>query len=166
MTVQDFFDLLSSSPAVVLSFLLSVPLCSLLANYLSGPLGGNAPWKYLYSLFVYLTCIPGIFALTLLLYLFLFENVSILELDIILHILPPVTMLVTLLIIRKNVSLDLIPGFDKITAFLTIILVVFILLWVLDRTRLWVVTFLPLPVAILLFFLLLGAFLWGWRRLK
>lgn len=166
MTVQDFFDHLSGQPLAVFTFLLMVPISSLLTNFLSGSSGGRSPWKYLYSLLIYLACIPGIFALTLLFYLFLFENINILELDIILNILPPVSMIATILIIRKNVNLDLIPGFDKITAFLTIILVVFIFLWILDRTRLWVVTFLPLSAALLIFFLLLAALLWGWHRIK
>jgi len=165
MTVQDFFDLLASYPAAILAFLFCVPASALLANYLSGSQPGRSPWKYLYSLLIYLACIPGIFGLTLLAYRFLFDRIDVMQLDILLHILPVVTMLATILIIRKKVNLDLIPGFDKITAFLTIILIIFILLWVLDRTRLWVITFLPLPIALLMFFAMLVALLWAWRKM-
>lgn len=166
MTLQEFFDYLSTTPELTLTFLLCVPLSAILANYLSGLSAAQSPWKYLYSALIYLACIPGVFVLTLILYLFLFENTSILDLDIIVHILPVFTMTATILIIRRKINLDLVPGFDKITGLLAIILVVLIILWVLDRTRLWVVTFLPLPVALLILGVLIVALLWGWRKLS
>jgi hypothetical protein len=166
MTVQEFFDLLAANSVAVLTFFFCLPFSALLSNYLSGASAASAPWKYLYSGLIYLVSIPGLFALTLLFYLFLFERVNVMELDIVLHILPIVSMIATILIIQKKVSLDLIPGFDKITGFLTVITVVLIVLWVLDRTRLWVVTFLPLPFALLIFAVLLVLFLWGWRRIS
>ncbi|TVR87257.1 MAG: hypothetical protein EA411_08605 [Saprospirales bacterium] len=165
MTVQEFFELLSHYPAAVLAFFLCIPASTLLANYLSGTRAADSPWKYLYSVLIYLACVPGIFSMTLMAYQFLFETLGVMQLDIILHILPLVSMILTILIIRKKVNLDLIPGFDKITAFLTVIFVVFVLLWVLDRTRLWVITFLPLPVALLIFFAMLVALIWAWRKL-
>nr|MBS0037216.1 hypothetical protein [Saprospiraceae bacterium] len=164
MTLQDFFDVLAGNATAVFTFLISVPFSALLANYLSGPSAAGTPWKYLYSGLIYLACIPGIFVFTLVLYLFLFEKVSILDLDIIHHLLPMITMAATILIIKKKVNLDLIPGFGKITALLVMIMVVLIILWVLDRTRIWVITFLPLPFALLIFVVLLLFLLWGWRR--
>lgn len=164
MTLQEFFDFLANNTLAVFTFIICVPLTSLLANYLSGKSAASSPWKYLYSGLIYLAVIPGMFVLTLLLYLFLFEKINILELDIILHILPIFTMIITLITIRKKVNLDLIPGFGKLSGLLSMILVVMLLLWILDRTRLWVVTFLPFQIAILIFAVLLLIFLWGWRR--
>jgi len=166
MTLQDLFDLLSENTIVVFTFIICVPLTALLANYLSGKSAASAPWNYLYSGLIYLAAIPGIFVLTLLAYLFLFERINVLELDIFLHILPIFSMIATLMIIRKKVNLDLIPGFGKLSALLSMILVVLIILWVLDRTRLWVVTFLPFQFALLIFAVLLIVFLWGWRRVS
>lgn len=166
MTLQEFFDLLANNTLPVFTFIICVPLTALFANYLSGKSAASTPWKYLYSGLIYLAAIPGIFVLTLLFYLFLFEKVKVLELDVVLHILPIITMIATLIIIRKKVNLDLIPGFDKLSGLLSMILVVLMLLWVLDRTRLWVVTLLPLSAAAFIFAVLLVIFLWGWKRLS
>lgn len=115
MTLQEFFDLLNNNTLVVFTFIICVPLTALLANYLSGKSAASAPWKYLYSGLIYLAAIPGIFVVTLLAYLFLFERVNVMELDIFIHILPIFTMIATLMIIRKKVNLDLIPGFGKLS---------------------------------------------------
>ncbi len=166
MTLQEFFDLLNNNTLVVFTFIICVPLTALLANYLSGKSAASAPWKYLYSGLIYLAAIPGIFVVTLLAYLFLFERVNVMELDIFIHILPIFTMIATLMIIRKKVNLDLIPGFGKLSGLLSMILVVLLILWILDRTRLWVVTFLPFQFALVIFAVLLIVFMWGWRRVS
>ena len=109
-----------------------------------------APWKYLYTALIYLACVPGIFALTLSAYLFLFEHRSIMQTNIYTQILPLVSMVVTIWLVRKNVDLDLVPGFGKLSGLLLLIAVVLVLMWILDRTRIFALTYIPLPLAILI----------------
>ena len=100
MTLLDFFKLLGENPSYMLGYFGLIPLTALLAGLLGSGEGHISPWKYLYSALVYLVCIPGIFAFTLNIYLFLFERSqrSILGSDIFSQILPVISMILTLFI--------------------------------------------------------------------
>jgi len=165
MTLQDFFNLLSANPIWVLSYFLLIPFTALLAGILGKGEGHLEPWTYLYSTLIYLVCIPGIFAVTLSVYAFVFERRSIFETDMYNQVLPIFSMVLTLFLIRKNVDLNYIPGFDKITGLIMMIFALFSIFWVLDKTRIWVVSFLPFWQGILIFVGLLLAVRWGWGRM-
>ena len=165
MTLQDFFNLLSENPVWLLAYFTLIPFTALLAGILGKGEGHLSPWTILYSTLIYLVCIPGVFAVTLSIYLFLFERRSIMETDMFTQIIPILSMVVTLLLIRRNVSLDLIPGFDKITGFIFMILAVFAFFWVLDKTRIFIVSFLPFWQGILIFIGLFLVMKWGWGRM-
>jgi hypothetical protein len=74
-------------------------------------------------------------------------------------------MLATILIVRRTVDLDRIPGFDKITGLMLIMFAVFAILWVLDKTHIWVVSYLPFWQGILIFAALLLLIRFGWSKL-
>ncbi|MBK7224711.1 MAG: hypothetical protein IPH96_04535 [Saprospiraceae bacterium] len=59
-------------------------------------------------------------------------------------------MIVTLYIIKSNVDLDYIPGFDKLSGLMTIIGILLTLMWILDRTHFFVFASMPFPVVILI----------------
>jgi hypothetical protein len=166
MTLGDFFRICSENPGILLFYMIAVPLTALLAWIFGRGEGHISPWKYLYSFLVYLTCIPGIFAITLSIYLVLFEQRSILETNIFTQIVPVISMVVTLVLIRRNVSLDDVPGFGKLSGLIMIITAVIALLWILDRMRIFAITFIPF-IWIVVFFLLMMLFvIIGIRRLK
>ena len=127
MTLQEFFDLLAESPILILSYFLLIPITAAVAGFMGKGEGHLSPWKYLYSSLVYLVCVPGILAISLNIYVFLFENQSIFKSDIFTQILPIFAMVVTLLIIRKNVPLDRIPGFEKLSGLFMLIFAVLFL---------------------------------------
>ncbi len=165
MTLQEFFNLLAANPLWILAYFILIPLAAFLVGIPGKGEGNEEPWKYIYSTLIYLVCIPGIFAVTLSVYVFIFERRSIYDTDIFTQILPILSMIVTLLLIRRNVDLDLIPGFEKITGFITMIAAVFAFMWVLDKTRIWIVSFLPFWQGILIFIGLLLAVRWGWKQM-
>ncbi len=165
MTLQEFFNELSRHPIWILAYFTLIPIAALLTGSVSKAEGHLDPWKRIYSILIYLASVPGVFAVTLTVYIFIFERRSILQTDIYTEILPIASMVVTLLLIRRNVNLDLIPGFDKLTGLITMIAAVFIFLWVLEKTRIWIVSFLPFWQGILIFIGLLMAVRWGWRRM-
>ncbi|HHB77976.1 MAG TPA: hypothetical protein ENK85_01930 [Saprospiraceae bacterium] len=165
MSLKEFFDLLGQMPSLVLSFFLLVPLTALLAWLLGRGEGHLTPWKYLYSFLVFLICIPGVFAVTLDLYLFLFEKQSIMEANIYTQILPILSMGLTLMLIRQNVSFDDVPGFGKIGGLITLISIVLIFMWFVDRTRIYVFSYMPFQTVLLIFAGLLIAARWGTKRL-
>lgn len=165
MNLQDFFDLLSDNPVWLLAYFLLIPFTAFLAGVLGKGEGHLSPWTYLYSTLIYLVCIPGVFAVTLTVYLFLFERRSIMQTSIFNQVLPILSMMVTLFLIRRNVSLDRIPGFDKITGFIFLMMALFAFLWVMDKTRIWVVSYLPFWQGILIFIGLFLVMKWGWGKM-
>lgn len=166
MTLGDFFRICSENPAFLMFYMIAVPLTALLAWMFGKGEGHISPWKYLYSVLVYLTCIPGIFAVTLSIYMFLFERRSILDTNIYTQIVPVISMIVTLILIRRNVSLDVVPGFGKLSGLLLIITAVIVLFWILDRMRIFAITFIPFIWIIVLFLVIVLVAIIGVRRLK
>ncbi|MCB0518754.1 MAG: hypothetical protein H6577_03870 [Lewinellaceae bacterium] len=165
MTLQAFFDLLSAHPAWILAFFILLPMTALLLGWIAKGAEYESPWSYAYSTLIYLACVPGIFAVTLSVYVFVFERRSIFQTDIYTQVLPIVSMIATLLIIRRTVDLDSIPGFDKITGLIVVIFAVFSIFWVLDKTHIWVVSYLPFWQGVLIFIGLLIAIRYGWTKM-
>ncbi len=166
MTLGDFFRICSENPGLLMFYMIAVPLTALLAWIFGRGEGHISPWKYLYSVLVYLTCIPGIFAITLSIYLFLFEHRSILDTNIYTQIVPVISMIVTLILIRRNVSLDVVPGFGKLSGLLMMITAVIVLLWILDRMRIFAITFIPFIWIVVLFLIIMLVAIVGIKRMK
>ncbi|MGB3081078.1 MAG: hypothetical protein WBB31_18500 [Saprospiraceae bacterium] len=165
MTLGEFFQWTALHPALLLIYFVGVPLIALLAGVFSGGEGHLSPWKYLYSTLIYLVSLPGIFAVTLSIYFFLFERRSILDMNLFTQVLPVLSMAATVLIIRRQVNLDLIPGFDKISGLILILATLICLMWIIDKTQIYSITFMPFYVVILI--LLAGFFVvrMGLRKL-
>ena len=165
MTLQEFFRMLGDNPSYILLYFGLIPVTALLAWLLGSGEGHLSPWKYLYSALIYLVCIPGIFALTLNIYLFLFERRSVMESDVFSQILPVFSMVGTLLIIRRNVTFAAIPGFNNLSGLVTMITATFAFMWLIDRTRIYVFTTVPFWQVIVIFFALFMIVRFGWSRL-
>lgn len=165
MTLQEFFELLAQNPQFILAFFGLIPFTALVAGILGKGEGHLAPWSYLYSTLIYLVAIPGIFAITLNVYLFIFERRSIMQTDIYTQILPILSMVITLLLIKRNVDLDLIPGFGKLSGLIMMILSVFVILWIIEKTHIFAITFIPFQYFLLFFVGLLVIVRLGWNKL-
>ncbi len=164
MTLREFFNLVAENPFFLLVFFLMLPFTAILAGWLGRHEGHLSPWKYLYAALVYGVSVPGIFALTLNIYLFLFERQSIWDLDLYTQVLPILSMVTTLLIIKKNVPLEAVPGFGRLSGLLVVIFVTLSILWFIDRTHIIVFSYLPISQAFLIFLALLLALMFGVRR--
>jgi len=102
MTLRDFFQLCADNPIIIFAFFLLVPFTALLAGILGKGEGHITPWKYLYSTLLYLVCVPGIFAITLNIYMFLFERGgSVMDMNLYTQVLPILSMVATILLVRK-----------------------------------------------------------------
>lgn len=162
MTLGQFFETVSAQPSIVLFYFFSLPFTAFLAIIFGKNEGHLSPWKYLYTILVYFACIPGIFALTLNAYLFLFERQPIMQMNIYTQILPIICMLITLWLIRKNVNLNDVPGFDKIGSLIFIITILISMMWILEKTHIFVFTYMPFYQFVLIFigFLVIIRFTW------
>lgn len=165
MTLKEFFNMLAGQPLLLLAFFVMIPITAVIAGVMGKGEGHLSPWKYLYATLIYLICVPGIFSITLNIYLFLFEKQSVFNADLFTQILPVFSMLATLMIIRNNVSLEAIPGFEKLSGLFMAIFATLILMWVFDRTRIFAVTFIPFQYVILLFIALFLVIRFGLSRM-
>lgn len=150
MTLGEFFTWTGQHPTFLLIYFLGVPLIALLAGLFNKGEGHLSPWKYLYSILIYMVSLPGIFAVTLSIYFFLFERRSIMDTNLLTQVLPVLSMAATILLIRKQVDLDLVPGFDKISGLILIISALMALMWIIDKTHIYSITFMPFYVVILI----------------
>ncbi|MEM9548954.1 MAG: hypothetical protein AAGA77_23410 [Bacteroidota bacterium] len=165
MTLGEFLKALSDNPSVLCFLYVAVPLTALLASIFGKNEGIRSPWKELYTVLVYVTAIPGIFAITLNVYLFLFERQPILETNIFTQILPILSMALTLWLVRRNISFDDIPGFDKLGGLLLILAAVIIFMWIMEKTHIFAITIIPFSYFILLFIALLVLIRVGWKKM-
>lgn len=164
MTLKEFFDLLAGSPGYLLAFFLLIPFTAVLSCWLGKGEGHETPWRYLYSALIYLSAIPGVFSVTLSIYLFLFEKQSIFQTDIYTQILPVLSMVITLFVISRNADLKTIPGFEKISGLVAMLTGVMAVMWLLEKTRIFAVTIIPFQWFIVLFLIILIVVRLGWSK--
>lgn len=163
MTLQELFEYFSDRPNFVLGYFLLIPVLAAVAGALDKDQGHYFPWNYIYAVLIYLVCIPGIFAFTLNIYLFLFERRNIMATDLYTQVLPIVSMVITLWIIRKNVVLDFIPGFDRLSGLIMLITAALALMWLIDRFRVIAFTQIRFPYVVLFLLGLIFVMRYGWR---
>lgn len=165
MTLRDLLEIASNNPAGPLAFFMLSPLTAGLALVMGRGEGSQSPWKWLYSVLVYLACVPGVFSVALSVYFFLFERRPLFDADVFVQILPVVSMLLTLWLIRQNVAFSEIPGFEKISTLVSTIGMVILLMFIVDRTHIIAFTYVPIQTLLLIFFGLILAIRFGAKRL-
>ncbi len=151
MTLGDFFTWIGDHPLEMSTYYVGLPIVAILLWFISKDEGHLKPWNYIYSILVYASCIPGIVAVSLSIYFFLFERQSLLNAELFVQIVPVISMLATLFFIKRNVEFCDIPGFDKISGFMILIFAVTSFMWILDKTHIIAISIIPFYVVILLF---------------
>jgi len=165
MTLGECFQAIGENPSTTLFYFLAIPFVATLAWYFGKDEGNQAPWNFLYSFLVYLVTIPGIFAITLNIYLFLFERQSVFDANIYTQILPIISMIATLYIIRRNICFEDIPGFGKLSGLVMILTALIAFMWVLEKTHIIAITFLPAQWFLFGFIAVLVIIRLGWSKM-
>lgn len=139
MTIREFISLADNHPMVLCAaFVLPIMLawiCSLLHGR---DRGGHSPWKYFYSVLVYSVCVPGLFSSVVTAYTLFFSRENLLDVNLLVYFVPVVSMIATLVIIRKQVSFDDVPGFDRLSGLMVMIGCSFGVMLAIDKTRIFV----------------------------
>ncbi|KQS28137.1 hypothetical protein [Dyadobacter sp. Leaf189] len=165
MTLTQLFQYISSNPWPAVAFFALMPVLAWLIGELANGSRDVQFWSYVYAVLVYAVSIPGIFAFTLNIYLFLFERQSIWQANIILQFLPIISLALTLMLIKRKIPFALIPGFGKISGLLTLIAALIGLMWFFDRLHLVAWTYVPFSVILIGFVLTLLAIRFAWSKL-
>lgn len=164
MTLQELFQRIGQNPDFLFFYFFMIPLTALLISIFGKNEGHLSPWKYVYSALIYLVSIPGIFAVALNIYFFLFQKGDVMQTDVYMQILPILVLLVTIWLIRRNVDLKAIPGFDTLSGLWVMLFATMALMFFLDRTRIMVFTYLPFQYLLGIFAVLFILIYLGWRR--
>lgn len=166
MTLGDFLSLISANPAIIIFYYIALPLTAFLAGIFGKGEGHSSPWKYLYSVLVYLACIPGIFAVSLCVYKFLFERQSVMDTNIYTEILPVFCMVLTLWLVRRNVEFSEIPGFGKLSGLILLLGALIAIMWIMEKTHILVISIMPFHYFFIAFVILLILVRLGWKKLS
>ena len=150
MTLGELIEFLGQNPYYPLFFFFAVPFGAFLANKLGEGEGHLNPWCSFYTSLIYLSVIPGIFSILLNFHHLLFEKTSIYEVNIMVRVLPIISMALTLYLIKQNVSFDQIPGFGKLTGFVSAMAGVMVIFYILNKARLLIFTYIPFIWLVLL----------------
>lgn len=100
--------------------------------------GGKKPWNYIYTLLIYLACIPGMFSAVITAYTLFFSRENLLDSNAVIYFFPIITMLMTLMAIRQNISFDAIPGFDRIYGLMILLAITFIIVLFVAKVRIFI----------------------------
>jgi hypothetical protein len=157
VTARDLLELVGRHPLALAGLFVVLPAAVLVLGVLHGAGGGGrAPWRFFYAVIVYLACVPGIGAAVITAYTLFFTRENLLDKNLLVYVVPIVSMALTLLLIRKRVPFDDIPGFHRIWGLMTLIAVTFVILLVIHKTFIGI--FFAAPIAALF---TLGAFLFA-----
>ncbi|CAG4998114.1 hypothetical protein DYBT9275_01930 [Dyadobacter sp. CECT 9275] len=165
MTLSQLFLSISENPWPLVLYFVAIPLAAWLVGIVATGSRDVRFWSYIYAVLIYAISLPGVFAVTLNVYLFLFERQSIWQANIILQFLPVVSMAITLMLIKSKIPFSLIPGFGKISGFLTLITALIGIMWLLDRIHLVSFTYVPFSAILIGFVLTLLAIRFAWSKL-
>ena len=140
MTIQALIaDLERVPPLYLLIAFLAPPLITWVFSLTHGQGAAmRSPLKYIYSALVYLVCVPGILAGVLVAYSVFFIRQNLLTVNVFVYFLPVLAMIGTLIIIGRKVSWHRLPGVDRLSALITILVITFGATLAIQKTRIWI----------------------------
>lgn len=140
MTISELSTELSEYNTVFIVYLIAVPLFTFLYQYVhKRGYGIYTPHKYIYAILIYLTSIPGIFGSILTGYTLFILKGNLLHVNLFVYFLPIISMVVTIIFMKKVVDLDRIPGFEKLWGLCVMLSMTFILTLIILNTRIFLV---------------------------
>lgn len=163
MTIQELSQSISHNPTPVYLYFALIPAIAFGMGLIDKDNRPASPWRYIYSVLIYLSCIPGILGLMLTISSFLFRGGG--QAHIETHYLPLISMIITLVVISKEVDLRYIPGFDKLSALMLIIGITFIILYILNRMHFMVFFTGSVQGLMISFAVMFGILYFAWNRL-
>lgn len=148
-----------NNPIIWFIFFASLPLIAFITGFFHRRTRGEqTQLRYVYSVLTYVSTIPGTLSMSLIGYSIFFTRSNLLDVNAIAYFLPLLSMLVTLLVIGKQAEFSELPGFDKLSGLIVLLLVTFGIVLLIFKTRIFIGIFASmkhvLVFAVLVYFLL------------
>ncbi|TBR21095.1 hypothetical protein EPO15_11115 [bacterium] len=163
MTVRELIEAGATHPGMLEGALASIPGAAFLLG-MAHPAGegGRDPWRRAYTVLVYAATVPGMFSTALVAYALFITRENLLDVSIPVYFAPIVQMLVSLVVMSRNVDFDEVPGFDKIWGLMGLLGVTFTAVLFIQKTSILLIfhgsfTALALLAGVLFFVLRLSA---------
>lgn len=139
MTPRELLARLAADPWPLVAFYGAVPAAALVLGLVHRRDGGNeSPWKYLYSLLVYAACVPGLLGAVVTGYMLFFSRENLLDVNVLVTLVPVVSMVVTLLVAGRHVDFDRLPGFGRLSGLMVTIGLSFVIVLFLQKLNVFV----------------------------
>ena len=138
-SISSLINLFGQYPEYILAYFgLPVLLAWLLGLWIKPPRGAIAPWKYIYSTMVYVVCLPAMLAITIVVYTLFFTRQNLLEVNFLVYFMPIISMILTLMFIRRKVSFAVLPGFERLSGLMVLMALTFFIILFLYKTRIFI----------------------------
>lgn len=144
--------------------MITVPAIAFILSMFFDQSGNQSPGKYLFSAIIYAAALPGVLAIVLSGYDILFRNTDLKSVNILIYFLPIISMVFSLAIVNRVVTMSAIPGVKRLSGLLLIIGVTSILVFVLQRMFIGVIFFGSVYMFLGMFVILFVVIKIGWDK--
>ena len=139
MSINEMIMRLGRFNLPIIGIFLFIPLFAFITGKIvSREQGDRSPFKYVYSMLVFLSCVPGMFSSVLTVYTLFILRANLLGINVILFFLPIASMIATVAILDRAVDLDKVPGFERMLGLFLTLAVTFVIMFVILQLRIWV----------------------------
>lgn len=136
MTTRELLSMVGQSPALTAAVLLAPSLLAIVLGWLHPRgAGKRSPYKYGYSLAVYVACSFGVMALVLDAYTLLFTRENLLDTNALVTVAPVVAMVMALGLVSRQVKFHELPGFGRLSGLLMMLAASFVGVFILSKTH-------------------------------
>ena len=155
-----------NNPAILLACFVSLPVMAFFTGLLyQKSKGERAKLCYVYSALIYLTTIPGTFSISLIGYSLFFIRSNLLDVNFLVYFLPVISMFITLIIIGKQVEFSELPGFNRLSGLITLLLLTYGIILLIFKTRIFIGVFASMKHIIIFAVLVYFILKWSLKRL-
>lgn len=164
MTISECIHWVSLHPNPVLIYMIIVPALAFIVALFFDKTGHQSPGKYLFSILIYASTLPGVLSIVLSGYDLFILRTDLKNVNMLVYFLPIISMGFTLAIINRVVEMSKIPGFKRLSGLMMIIAVTSIIVFILQRLFIGVVFFGSIYMFLGMFVLLFIIIKIGWEK--
>jgi len=128
-------------PLPIVFYFLAIPILAVILNWVTKGEAHKSPWNYVYSTLVFLVCVPGTFSVVLCIYSMFIDPQSMLNVNALVYFLPIISMIATVMIVKQNIQMRAVPGFDKLSSLVALLAVTFVAILLIQKMRILTVFF-------------------------